>query len=291
MTGRVLVTGASGQLGGRKVERLLSRMPASDVVALARDPARLGALAAKRVEVRASDYLDDDSLLRAFEGVEKVMLVSAPAFTDRMTQHGNVVTAAKAAGVHHIVYTAVMRRPGSRRVISHVSEADLFTEKLLAASGVSWTIAVQPPFLDGLLTHLGDPLAGGLRVPHGTGSMTTVTRDDLAEAQAVILTTPGHENRHYLLSGEEAITFADMARMLGEALGRNVPLVEVSGEEWVRDRTGEGLPEVFARFALEWMRALGDGEFAETSGDFRHLVGREPIPIATFLAERYARVP
>lgn len=292
MTGRVLVTGATGQLGGRTVEQLLDRVPASDVAVLARDPARLDDLAARGVEVRPGDYLDHASLLRAFEGVEKVMLISATAFTDRMTQHYNVIAAARAAGVRHVVYTAIMRKPGSHHVIGHVTESDLLTERLLAASGVPWTVAVQPVFLDGLLTHMGDPLAGGLRVPHGRGApVTAVTRDDIAEAQAVILTTPGHENKRYLLSGEEAVTFADMARMVAQASGREVPLVGINEAEWVGDRMADGLPEVFARFALEWVRALGDGEFAETSGDFRRLVGRGPTSIAEFIARRYSNRP
>lgn len=168
-----------------------------------------------------------------------------------------------------------------------MTESDVFTEHLLAASGVPHTIAIQPTFLDGLLTHLGNPVDGGFRVPRGAGTMTAVTRDDLAEAQAMILTGPGHENRRYLLSGEEAITFADMARVLSEAHGREVPLVEITEGEWVRDRVDEGLPEIFAQFALEWVRALGDGEFSEASDDFRRLVGREPVSITEFLRKKH----
>ena len=290
--GKILVTGASGQLGGMTIEKLLKRVPAGDVVGLARDPAKLGDRAGKGVEIRMGDYLDYASLQRAFEGVEKVMLVSATAFTDRMTQHYNVVTAARAAGVRHIVYTAIMRKPQSHHVISHVTASDIFTEQLLAASGVPYTIAVQPAFLDGLLTHIGDPLDGGLRVPFGCdAAMTAVSRDDLAEAQASILTGAGHENRRYLLSGEETVTFAEMASSLGRLHKREVPLVRIGDDEWVRDRIVEGFSEDFAQFALEWIHALGRGEFAETSGDFRQLVGREPLSIADYMAKRYPVEP
>ena len=284
--GKILVTGATGQLGGKTVEQLLKRVPASDVIGLARDPAKLADLAAKGVEIRAGDYFDYDGLLRAFEGVEKVMLISATAFTDRMKQHYNVITAAREAGVRHIVYTAIMRKDGGRN-IPHVTESDIFTEQTLAASNVPHTVAVQPAFLDGLLTHIGNPLEVGFRMPPGNGPILAVLRDDLAEAQAVILTEPGHENQRYLLGGDVTTTFADMARSLSEAHGRHVPLVEISEREFVQDRIKEGFPEGFAKFALEWILALQDGDFSATSNDFERLVGRKPTSIAEFMKQRY----
>src|SRR5690606_33676063 len=87
---RILVTGATGHIGRLTLQHLLERLPAGDLVGLARDPARAADLAAAGIEIRQGDYFDHDGLVRAFGGIDKLMLVSATAFTDRNTQHLNV---------------------------------------------------------------------------------------------------------------------------------------------------------------------------------------------------------
>jgi NAD(P)H dehydrogenase (quinone) len=106
---KYLVTGATGELGSQVVEFLLQRIPANNIVALARDPKKLQILEEKGVEIREGDYFDPRSLEEAFRGVEKLLLVSARAFTDAVTQHSNVIEAAKRTGVRHVIYTAIQR--------------------------------------------------------------------------------------------------------------------------------------------------------------------------------------
>ena len=110
---RILVTGATGNIGRLTLDHLLKRRPAGDLVGLARDPARASDLTSKGIDIRQGDYFDQAGLLRAFDGVEKVMLVSATAFTDRRTQHDNVIDAARHAGVKHIVYMPIIHKAGS----------------------------------------------------------------------------------------------------------------------------------------------------------------------------------
>jgi NAD(P)H dehydrogenase (quinone) len=94
-------------------------------------------------------------LRRAFKGVDKLMLTSAVAFSDRFTQHYNVITAARQAGVKHVVYMAIMRKDGSGRVMPEITESDLFTEQLLRSSGLDYTILYHPPFTDSLSIYYG----------------------------------------------------------------------------------------------------------------------------------------
>ena len=126
--GKIIVTGASGHIGKHTFAPLLKRVPASDVIALVRDPAKADDLAALGIEIRQGDYFDYDSLVRAFEGVEKVMLVSAHAFTDRNTQHYNVITAARQAGAKHVVFMSINRKEGSGFTMPEVTPSDLFAE-------------------------------------------------------------------------------------------------------------------------------------------------------------------
>src|SRR6202034_4160839 len=86
-----------------------ARTSPSGAAGLARDPSRAADLAERGVEIRQGDYFDYESLLRAFGGVEKLLLISTHAFTDRNTQHFNAIAAAKQLGVKHVLYTAIQR--------------------------------------------------------------------------------------------------------------------------------------------------------------------------------------
>ncbi len=137
------------------------------------------------IDIRKADYFDYDSLLRAYRGIDKLMLVAAHAFTDRNTQHYNAITAARQAGVKHIVFTSIIRKEGSNLVLPGVTESDIFGEETLKASGVPYTIARQAPFVESLQFYITDKAFDvGVRVPAGKGKTSTTSRDDLGAAHA-----------------------------------------------------------------------------------------------------------
>lgn len=288
MSDKILVTGASGQLGRATLLHLLERRPARQLVGLVRDPSKASDLAAKGIELRRGDYLDYDSLLRAFADVEKLLLVSAVAFTDRIKSHYNVITAARQAGVRHIVYTAVARKAGSSFVLPQATETDIFTEQTLRASGVPFTIAAQGPFLDTLGLFIGSrALNDGIRVPAGSEKIAAVTRNDLGEAQAVILTEPGHENETYSLNAGSGESFADIARIIGDAHGKDVQVVTVTDQQWMDEKIQMGFPEPLAAFSLAWAQAMASGEFSTPSNDLERLIGKKPTSMKEYLEANY----
>jgi NAD(P)H dehydrogenase (quinone) len=91
------VTGASGHIGKRTVLHLLEKRPASQLIGLVRDPAKAEDLAALGIELRQGDYMDPVSLSHAFKGVDRLMLTSTHAFTDRKTAQGNVACSPRTA--------------------------------------------------------------------------------------------------------------------------------------------------------------------------------------------------
>ncbi len=278
------MTGASGHLGRLTLRHLLERRPASELVGLARDPEKAADLAALGIEIRTGDYFDPEALTRAFAGVEKVLLVPTHAFTDRQTQHANVIAAAEAAGVQQLVYTPIIRKAGSRFELPQVTEPDAFTVRTLAASGLRSTILGHPPYLENLPLYIGsDAFESGVRVPAGDGKVASATRADLAEAQAVVLTEPGHEGKTYALHGALPVSFADVAEILSEIRGTTVRYVPLSEEEYVEQVIAGGLPEPAAAFALSWVRAINGGEWDEQPGDLERLLGRTPTTPAEHL--------
>lgn len=135
--GKILVTGASGHLGRKTLLHLLKRKPASQLAALVRDPAKAHDLAALGIEVRQGDYLDTESLSRAFSDIEKLMLTATHAFTDRNTAHANVIDEAVKANVRHLVFIPIISKNADFKM-KEITNEDIFTVKKLKKSGLTY---------------------------------------------------------------------------------------------------------------------------------------------------------
>lgn len=287
---KILVTGVTGIVGKLTVEHLLKKgVPSNQIIGLSRKKEEIDDLVAKGIEVRFGDYFDYNSLLHAFEGVDKVMLTSAVAFTDRSTQHYNAITAARQAGVKHVVYMSIMRKEGSGRVMPQITESDLFTEKVLKSSGLDYTILYHPPFQDLLSFYYGpNPYENGIKVPANNGKMAAATRDELAEAHATILSTPGHENKTYSLGGSDPISFSDIANILTEIKGQSVPFISISADEYIDTIVARGIPRNVAEFITSWVVAIEEGEFEYQSGDIERLLGRKTKTFRAYMESTLA---
>ena len=103
----IIVTGASGQLGHAVLERLLDRVPAGQIGASVRDPSAVRDLAERGVRVRRGDYADPASLVEAFEGATRVLVVSANTLGEEgLRQNRAAIEAAVAAGAERVLYTS-----------------------------------------------------------------------------------------------------------------------------------------------------------------------------------------
>jgi NAD(P)H dehydrogenase (quinone) len=285
---KILVTGATGNIGRKTLLQLLKRRPAGDLIGLARDPAKAADLDAMGIGIREGDYLDPDGLLRAFDGVEKVMLVSATAFTDRNTQHANVIRAAVAAGVRHLVFMPIIQKAGSDFVLPQVTEEDNFARTAIIASGLDYTFVSHPPFLESIDFLLGGTaLTTGLQIPPGDGKAGFASQDELAEAHSVVLTEDGHSNRAYAFNGDPAVSFNDIAQIFRNISGKPVPVRIGSEEVYIAHLVAAGLPEPAAIFALGWVRGITSDQWGDTTGDLEKLLGRKPTGAAEFLQAQY----
>jgi NAD(P)H dehydrogenase (quinone) len=286
---KIVVTGASGALGKMTLQHLLDRRPASDLVGLVRDPAKAQDLAELGVELRTGDYMDRASLRKAFVGVDKLMLVPTHAFTDRMTAHANVIDAAVEAGVRHLVYAPIIRAQHSTFSMKEITAEDEFTQARLAESGLAYTLAEHPPFLDVIAPYMGaNPYEDGVRVPAGDGRFAAASRDDLAAAQAVILTEEGHQGRTYQLTGGPSVSFAEIAQILSAIRGAEVPYVPVSEEEYLDMMRAVGFPDFAGEFVLTWVHEMNAGEWEARVSDLETLIGHSPTTTAEFLRSDYA---
>ena len=140
---KVLITGATGQLGKSTINFLLEKgVAANQISALARDEAKAAELKSKGVDVKIGNYDDFDSLRSAMQGVETLLLISSSEMTkSRAVQHINAIKAAKESGVKHIIYTGFMRtHDDPKSPLWFITEDHVKTEKYLKESGITYTL-------------------------------------------------------------------------------------------------------------------------------------------------------
>lgn len=275
----ILVTGASGQLGRSVIDHLLaSGTPADAVVAGARTPSALAALADAGVRVRRVDYSDAASLPDALEGIDTLLLVSGNEFGHRVQQHRAVVGAAASAGVGRLVYTSA---PHADATALELAADHAATEAILRESGVAFTVLRNGWYFENYTAQIPNYLELGAVVGSAAdGRISGASRSELAEAAAVVLTTDGHAGRTYELGGDAHFTLAELAELVSDASGRTVTYQNVPEAELAAILTGAGLPaEVAAVFAQTDVAIRGGALLVET-GDLARLIGRPTSTLA-----------
>lgn len=212
----IVVTGANGQLGRQVVNFLRERVPSAKIAVSVRETEKAADLAAAGIDVRRADFQDRTSVVRAFTGAEKVLIVSTRGGSDVVSEHRNAVEAAVEAGVPHIVYTS-----GTKETLSFIGRVHEQTEEAIRTAGLTYTILRNNLYAEALVGEvLGAAKAGLLSAPVGEGKVAAVTRTDCAAAAAAVLATDGHQNKIYDISGTESIGWSELAAIASEITGQ-----------------------------------------------------------------------
>jgi uncharacterized protein YbjT (DUF2867 family) len=216
----ILVTGATGT-NGSELTKLLASWGVP-VRAMARSPGKAEELAAlPGVEVVAGDFDDPASVERALQGVERAFLLTDSTERAEERQLG-FVDAARRAGLKHVVklsqFAADERSP-VRFLRYHAA-----VERAIRESGIAWTFLRPNLYMQGLLAFRAQIASKGeFFAAAGDAKVSVVDVRDNAAAAAAALTGAGHEGRTYDLTGPEALTHAEMAAALSDALGSLLP--------------------------------------------------------------------
>lgn len=286
----ILVTGATGHLGRGIIKHLLARVPARHIVGLAREPGQAADSAALGVEIRRGDYDNYELLLQAFQGIDKLYLVSGVAFSDRLAHHGNVIRAARDAGVRHIVYPSIQRDAAVSAPIDSVTESDLATERMLRESGMAYTIVYHPMYAESIPIFVGDQVGtSGLRVPAGQGRIPFTSREDLAAAGAAILAEQGFEHAEISLNAGLSYSMDDLAAVYAEVLGKPVSYADIPMATYIDERSAAGFPPPAAAFLGQWFAAIAAGAFDAPSPVLAQLIGAPPTSLREVLAKALAK--
>ena len=243
---RIIISGASGQIGGLVVEELLARgVQPADLILVSRTPERLERYAELGASTRFGDFLQPESLEAAYEGGDRMLLISlnssnfdprVPA--QRVELQQIAIDTAIEAGVKHIVYTSIVDAENS---VSPIAVWHRATEAALRESGITWTALRNQWYADGLVTQAAGMIADGRVVvlPDDPGT-AFVTRGDCAAAAAVALMTPGHENRVYEITGPALVRVHDIASIASEISGIEIEVIAAGPDDEVREPRPSG---------------------------------------------------
>ena len=290
MSGSILVTGAAGHLGRRVVELLRARGGGAQIIAATRKPESLSALAAQGVEVRRADFDDDASLATAFQGVERVLLISTDSLDEpgkRSRQHARAVRAVAAAGVQHVAYTSITNPANSKILISQ-DHAD--TEAALGKAGVPFTVLRNNMYSDYQLAPLQRALASGGKLidAKASGKIGFVTREDCARIAAAVLSEPPNGNQVLDVTGPETLSSADVVAIARELSGRKLEHVPVPLDALIDGRVQHGLPRPIAEVYASFDAGTAAGELDVKSDHIERFTGQKPQTLRDFLRANLA---
>ena len=293
MTGKLLVTGASGQLGAAVMHHLLDsyKVPASSIIAGSRDPAKLAELAERGVETRRVDFDDAPSLPDSLAGVDRVLIISTDALdgTDkRLRQHQAAIAGAKAAGVGHILYTSM---PNPNDSLVSFAADHKGTEDAIKASGLGYTIFRNSWYMENLLMTLPQAIASGQWYSSaGNGKVAHIARDDVARAIAASLAGAAGENATYTLTGPAAYTTDEIADLVSTAVGKKLTVVHVNDEQLAQGMAGAGVPAPYIPAFVSFDANTREGKINIVSDSATKLSGSGLTSLKDFLSANKARL-
>jgi uncharacterized protein YbjT (DUF2867 family) len=280
----LLISGATGRTGAELARLALARDVA--VRALVRDAAKGAALERAGAQVAVGDFGDPAALARAFEGVERAFLMMANA-ANQFEMERAFIDAAKRAGVARVVkLSAVGVSPDTRVFLKRVHAQ---AEAHLAASGLDYTI-LRPGFYMQNLLHAAATIRemNKFFLPMGRGRVGAIDIRDVAEVVLMLLTEAGHAGQTYVITGPDSLSFADMASVFSEVLGRRIEYVDMPPEEY--------RPQLFKWEPSEWyvdavmalFAGIARNDTPDVTDTFARLAGRPPRSFADFVRDHRA---
>lgn len=270
-TDKIIVSGASGNLGGLTVDALLKRgVPANRLILVSRTPDELKSYADKGASVRFGDFTKPESLAAAYAGGTRMLLISVGGSPTESAGAllKRAIDAAKAAGVKHIAYTSyvgITRGDVEGRAADHAE-----TEANLKASGIAWTMLRNSIYMDGLIGQAARMIADGkATIPPNEWTIGYIARQDCAEAAAAVLATSGHEGKAYDITGPALLGVRATAETATAVTGKPIEVVQGGAET----RPG------FGREAMNF-----------TTSHFQDLTGHAPTSVRTLFEQNKERL-
>lgn len=274
----IAITGATGQLGQHVIESLLKTVPASQIVAIVRNPAKATALSQQGITVRQADYSDEAAFTTALQGIDKLLLISSSEVGQRAPQHRNVINAAKAAHVKFIAYTSLLHADTSPLGLA---DEHVATEQMLAESGIAYALLRNGWYTENYLASAPAALEHGVFIGAADeGKIASATRADYAAAAARVISEDGHAGKTYELAGDTGWTLSQLAAELAKQSGKKVVYQNLSEADFAAALKGVGLPAGLADMLADSDTGASKGGLFDDSHTLSKLIGRPTTSLA-----------
>jgi uncharacterized protein YbjT (DUF2867 family) len=280
----ILIVGATGLVGSATLRQLTAR--GVPVRVLVRSAEKASTLAGPGVETVIGDLEQPASLDAALDGVTRALLIS-PLHPRQVEWQGNVVEAARRAGAVHIVKLSGLGTALDSPLRSGRWHAQ--TERHIADAGLPWTYLHPPFFMQNLLRSAAAIAAqGGLVASMQAGQIAIVDARDVAAVAVAALTSDGHVDKTYTITGPEALSFQEVAQKLAAATGRSVTYQDVPLAAMRREMVAAGLPAWLIEVRMEFATALRDGYAAAVTDTMQVVTGQSARTFDAFAREHAA---
>jgi uncharacterized protein YbjT (DUF2867 family) len=265
----ILVTGATGDVGGGVVRRLVAA--GAPVRVLARDPNKAAALGTG-VAVALGDLMRPETFAAALAGVQQLFLMAHAGDLPAVAAHA--APAARAAGVRHVVLlssSTVLIDP-----IPTIGKLHLAAEQAVEAAGLSWTMLRPGNFASNTLRWAPTIKAqGAVFAPAGEIESAPIDPEDIAQVAARALSEAGHAGKRYVLTGEERMSAARQVEIIGSVIGKPLRFVDVPKDKARAGMIRSGMSEHIADAILELIGRPASGELLSTT-TVREVTGVAP---------------
>ncbi|GLU57288.1 SDR family oxidoreductase [Dyadobacter frigoris] len=274
---KILVTGATGQLGSSVIETLLKKMIESQISIITRIEEKRVQFQAKGFNAFRASYDDVVSLENAMEGVDTVLLISSGDQGDRMQEHRNVIDTAKKTGVKHIAYTS--RCLNNRNTLANKLMVEHFeTEDYILSTGLKYTIFRNILYMDAIPQFIGGNIAleRGIFLPAADGKVSFALRSEIGEAMANVLLSEEIENKIYNFTSDKAYSFYDIATALTDLSGKTVKYTSVETNVFEGMMKQRNLPEPVILKIVDFITDIKHNQEAGIFNDLEIILGRKP---------------
>lgn len=287
----IVITAATGRYGRLVVESLLRRgIPANEIVAAVRNPENAADLAARGVQVRKADYDRPETLASAFAGADKVLLVPSADFGQRYPQIVRAVEAVIDAGVSLVSYASFINTDTST---IRLGEAHKQAEAFIRGSGVPFVMLRNGPYIEVFAGDLGGMdyalKSGTLIGSAGTGKFSGASRDDLAEAAAVVLSSSDNQAGKVYELGGTTWTKTDLVAAVSQLTGKPLVYQDMPVEAYAQVLVASGIPQSMAEIIADAGFSATRGDWYTESEDLTRLLGRPSTPLIDVVAATLRR--
>lgn len=278
MSNKILVTGATGNIGSALVQDL--KAAGADFAVMTSKP---GATITG-VETRHGNFDSVESLTNAFKGIDTLFLLF-PLVENKVHLAKNAAAAARATGVKHIVRSSGAGADATSTFALPKLQGEI--DAILAATGIPTTFLRPAGFMQNYVTYQSQAIKDGtLYMADGGQAQSLIDARDIAAVAARVLASPAaHAGTTYTLTGGEAFTGEQAAATISAALGKSVKHISVPTEAAVATMNQWGMPPFIVNVMDSLNKIISAGYAAGVSPDVEKILGRKPRTFVAFANE------